>query len=672
MKISRAIALFLPCLGFLAAALNLRADEASPAPAGITSLTLNLDKPGVSVSPTFSGFMTEEINHAFDGGLYGELIQNRMFRDDEKGPVHWSVVLEGGGAGSIALDGAQPIKGGALNVCLRLDITQAGKRVGIANDGFWGIPVKPATTYQARFYAKAGTPSAGPLTVSIESLDGATTYAQAQVPKITGDWQHYSVPLTSGSDVTPTKDARFVISSAGSGTIWFNLVSLFPPTWNNRPNGTRPDIMQLLGDMNPKFLRFPGGNFLEGDWFRGRFAWKRTLGPLDQRPGHSGPWGYRSSDGMGLLEYLEWCEDLKMQPLLAVFAGYTLRGDHIEPGTALQGFVSEALEEIQYVTGDTSTKWGAERVKDGHPKPYQLTYVEVGNEDWLDRTQSYDGRFAQFYDAIRAAYPKLKIIATANVKSRVPDVIDDHYYRSPALMEGDATHYDSYSRTGPKIFVGEWATRAEGWTATSGEPTPNMKDALSDAAWLTGLERNSDLIVMQCYAPLFVNVNPGARQWEPNLIGYDAMSSYGSPSYYAQKMFSTHIGNKVVPITAQNVPMQPRPPFGPVDPKTPVIPAQIPALYYDATRDTKSGVIYLKVVNTVGTPQDVRIDLKGASHVKPDGTSIVLASDSPDDTNTITDPTKYVPVTSKTDGLGDAFTRTFAPYSVNVLEIDAK
>jgi alpha-N-arabinofuranosidase len=261
----------------------------------------------------------------------------------------------------------------------------------------------------------------------------------------------------------------------------------------------------------------------------------------------------------------------------------------------------------------------------------------------------------------------LKIIATAKVKSRVPDVLDEHFYRSPGLMEGDATHYDSYSRSGPRIFVGEWATRVGAWNKTDGEPTPNMEDALADSAWLTGLERNSDIVIMQGYAPLFVEVNPGGRQWEPNLIGYDALTSYGSPTYYALKMFSTHLGNKVIPITAQDVPMQARPAATP-DPNPP----QIPSLFYVATHDTRAGIIYLKIVNTVGTPQDVQIDLKGVTQVQPDGLSVVLSADKPADTNTITDPLKYIPATSQISGLAASFSRTIAPYSINVLQINAR
>jgi alpha-N-arabinofuranosidase len=244
---------------------------------------------------------------------------------------------------------------------------------------------------------------------------------------------------------------------------------------------------------------------------------------------------------MGLLEFLEWCEDLHIQPVLAVYAGYSLKQEHVNPGPDLQPYVDEALEEIEYVTGDAKTKWGARRAADGHPDPFPLTYVEIGNEDAFDHSKSYDGRFTQIHDAIKAKYPKLQLIATTKVTSRTPDLYDDHYYRSAADFEGDTHHYDNKDRHGPKIFVGEWAT-------TEGQPTPNLNAALGDAAWMTGLERNSDLVVMASYAPLLVNVNmnPKAWQWGTNLIGYDALTSYGSPSYYAQQMFYGNVGDKVL------------------------------------------------------------------------------------------------------------------------------
>ncbi|BCM93649.1 extracellular exo-alpha-L-arabinofuranosidase [Abditibacteriota bacterium] len=636
--------------------------------AGPATLTLDLAQAGVTVSPTLYGLMTEEINHSYDGGLYAELIQNRSFKDDTTTPLHWSPVQ---GTSAIALDESQPINE-ALTTSLKLTATVAGD--GIANDGYWGIPLKPQTTYRASFYARTDAASSGPLSVSIQNSDGTTNYAQAQVTQVTNQWQRYTVSLTTDKNVPTTAATRFVISTSKPGTFWFNLVSLFPPTFNSRPNGNRADIMGLMAGMKPTFLRLPGGNYLEGETIDTRFPWKKTLGDISERPGHPGTWRYRSSDGMGLLEYLEWCEDLKVQPVLAVYAGYSLKGDHVEPGPALQPFVDEALEEIEYVIGDATTKWGAVRAKNGHPAPFPLTYVEIGNEDGFDKSGTYDGRYTQFSDAIKAKYPQLQVISTVGgkdglgqrqkVTSRKLDIVDEHYYRNAGEMQGDAAHYDNYSRTGPKVFVGEWATR-------EGAPTTNLNAALGDAAWMTGMERNSDIVIMSCYAPLFVNVNRGGMQWPSDLIGFDAQSSYGSPSYYAQKMFGTYLGDRVVPATLGNVPMQTwQPPARRNRPAQP--PRQLPTLFAVATRASKSGTVFLKVVNSGATEQRVQISLNGAAQVATDGISVVLSSPSPDDTNTITEPTKIVPITSKINGLGRSFTRAFAPYSINVLQIETK
>jgi len=649
---------------FTMLALTSPAQTPAPSPAAATPvLTIDAGKPGTKVSPMLYGLMTEEINHSYDGGIYAELIQNRIFKDDPKDPAHWTIVLQGSGACNIALDESAPINE-ALTTCLKLDVPSAGNgRAGIANEGFWGIPVKPDTTYRASFYAKADGASPGPLTVGIESNDGKTVFAQAKVSGITGKWGQYTVTLTTSKDAQPSTDNRFVISTQSPGTYRFNLVSLFPPTWHDRPNGNRTDIMQLLADMKPTFLRLPGGNYLEGDTIETRFPWKKTLHDLSQRPGHPGCWNYRSSDGMGLLEYLEWCEDLGIEPVLAVYAGYSLKGAHVKPGPDLQPFVDEALEEIEYVIGDAGTKWGAERAKAGHPNPFPLTYVEIGNEDWFDKSHSYDARFAQIYDAIKAKCPRLQLIATTKIKGRT-DLIDDHFYRNAWQMEDDAGHYDKYDRNGPKIFVGEWATR-------EGDPTTNLNAALGDAAWMTGMERNSDIVVLSCYAPLFVNVNPGGMQWKSNLIGYDAINSYGSPSYYVQKMFNNYLGDTVVPAALENTPTQT---WQPPTPKNRPVPAprQVPTLFHVVTRDSAKGTIYLKVVNTSAAPQDMHIDLKGAGAVAPEGTSVVLTSADPRDTNSIDEPTKIVPVTSKINGVGASFTHTFAPYSINVLQIETR
>jgi alpha-N-arabinofuranosidase len=436
--------------------------------------------------------------------------------------------------------------------------------------------------------------------------------------------------------------------------------------------------MQLLADMHPAFLRFPGGNYVEGNTFATRFDWKKTIGDISQRPGHfDDAWHYWSTDGLGLLEFLGWCEDLKMQPVLAVYAGYSMRQGTIT--NELEFCVQEALDEIEYVTGGASTKWGAQRARDGHPAPFKLGFVEIGNEDNLGTAgRTYNSRFTQFYDAIKAKYPGLKIISTAPsntkiVTTRTPDVMDDHFYRSSMQMQSDTHHYDNYDRKGPKIFVGEWATR-------EGVPTPNMNAALGDAAWMTGMERNSDLVIMSCYAPLFVNVNDidntnravRSMQWSTDLIGYDALTSYGSPAYYAQKMFSRNHGDMVLPAVAENLPTREwQPPAGRGGGPPPA-PRQVPTLFFNATRDSKSGMIFLKVVNSAGTAQTVRVEIGGIARIDPKGEAVVLSAKNPEDTNSITEPTKIAPVTAPVDRLGADFTRTFPPYSITVLRIKGK
>lgn len=642
---------------------------------GPVNVEINAGQTIAPVSPQLYGLMTEEINHSYDGGLYAELVRNRNFKEDSAQAVAWDLVREGSGSGSMALDSSTPLNA-AIPASLKLTVTAASgnSRVGVANEGFWGIPAEANTAYHAMIYAKAAAGFDGPLTVSIINKDTSAVVATGQTAAITSDWKKYDVTLTTDK-IVPSAANRLVISASHPGTIWFGMVSLFPPTYANRANGNRQDIMQMLADMKPAFLRFPGGNYLEGNTAPTRFNWEQTLGDISQRPGHmDDAWRYWSSDGMGLLEFLEWCEDLHMQPLLAVYGGYSLRnGANFAPGPDLQPYVNEALDEIEYVTGDTNTKWGAERAKDGHPAPFALEYVEVGNEDQFDpKTGGYEGRFAQFFDAIRQKYPRLKIIATAPVTTRAADVIDEHFYRrSEDEMLAHANDYDTRRRGNQKVFVGEWATRI-------GSPTPNWGAGLADAAWLTGLERNSDLIVMASYAPLFINVNEGAFQWQPDLIGYNAMSSYGSPTYYVQKMFSTNHGDNILPISARNVPSKEWQPFSPdrggrgTPPLRQPMMQPIPTMFFDATRDSKSGEIYVKIVNAGDKEEPVHIAISGATSVDAKGKAITLKGSGPDETNSITAPTKIVPVNADVDGLGSDFTKTVPPYSVTIFELRSK
>ena len=627
------------------------------------ALTVDAAHPWGKVSPTLYGLMTEEINHAYDGGLYAELIRNRAFLDDAQAPVHWSVLIQPGAEAGIALDSVQPYNQ-ELTASLRLSVTKASEQhpAGVANSGYWGIPVQPNTRYRASITARAEPGFSGPVRLSIQSEDGTVVYAAKPFSGLTTEWKTFRLTLKTGA-VTPTTKARFALSLDRPGTVWLSFVSLFPPTWNNRPNGLRKDLMQMLVDLKPKFLRFPGGNYLEGDTVATRFDWKKTLGPVTQRHGHPCPWGYRSSDGLGLLEFLEWCEDMKAEPVLAVYAGYSLRGMHVKPGPDLQPFVQEALEEIEYVTGDARTSWGARRARDGHPAPFKLTYVEIGNEDWFDKSGSYEDRFGQFYDAIKARYPRLKLISTiANdqperlrVHRLKPDMIDEHYYRSTdEFLHMSPDYARKYDRSGPEIFVGEWAahedTKIRPWDppARRQPPTPTMKAALGDAVFMAAMERNSDLIRMQCYAPLLVNVSPGARQWRPDLIGYDALSSFGSPSYYAVEMFSRNLGNEILSVSSQETPVQ-----------------------ASATRDSKTGTIFLKMVNPDAEAQSLNVSVQGVTSVVGKASATTLAADL-EELNSIDRPRNVVPVQTALQDLRPAFSYRLPAHSIVVLKLRAR
>jgi len=611
--------------------------------AQVATLTIQTDKPVAKVSPTLYGLMTEEINYSYDGGLYGELISNRNFISSWSGVDEWIATPMGTAHGSAAMDRANG-PSAALPSSLKVTVTQADEAnaLGVANDGWWGIPVRPNTTYTGSLYAKGDAAGAGTkIKVSLISDDTGKALASATLQPIAGDWKQYSYSMRSAGEFTASSRNHLLVSFDRPGTVWLQLVSLFPPTYNNRANGNRVDIMEMLAAMHPAFLRLPGGNYLEGDHINERFDWKKTIGPLVDRAGHRSPWKYRSTDGMGLLEFLEWCEDLHIQPVLAVYAGYSLQQEYVKPGPDLEPYVQDALDEIEYVTGDVSTKWGAERAKDGHPTPFGLKYVEIGNEDEFDRAKTYDGRYAQFYDAFKKRYPALQLIATTPVKSRTPDVIDDHYYKRAEQFFADVHHYDKADRSGPKIFVGEWATR-------EGTPTTNMGAALGDAAWMTGMERNSDLIILASYAPLFVNVNPDGMQWASDLIGYNALSSYGSPSYYAQAMFANHLGTEVVASDLQGAGDR---------------------LFYSVTRDAAKGTVYLKIVNASSAPQQLKIALDGTASVKPTAKLVSLSAPSTAATNSIDDPKRVAPVESMVKGIGKEFTRTVPGYSIEVFDL---
>ena len=617
---------------------------AAPVLHGQAPATLNVEvsRPKTAVSPTLYGLMTEEINYSYDGGLYAELVRNRTFRSDWTGILNWFVIEKGTASAKVSVDSKEgPSEALRNSAKLEVKKSDANSPAGILNEGYWGIAVRANTRYTGSLFAKSDSEGPLPLRIALVADQSGQVLAKTSVSVTGSGWKEYKFEMQSG-DAAASSENHLELTIDRPATLWLQLVSLFPPTYHGRPNGNRIDIMEKLAAMRPAFLRFRGGNYLEGSRIETRFDWKRMIGPLVDRPTHPTTWSYHSSDGMGLLEFLEWCEDLHMQPLLGIYAGYSLGGQVVKPGPDLEPYVQEGLEEIEYVTGGNGTKWGAVRARDGHSAPFALRYVEIGNEDNFDRAGTYDGRYAQFYKAIKAKYPDLQVIATMPVKGTTPDVVDDHYYKREQGMFDEARHYDDTDRNGPKIFVGEWATR-------EGTPTPNFGAALGDAAFLTGLERNSDVVVMAAYAPLFVNVNPGAMQWSSDLIGYDALNSYGSPSYYAQVMFASCVGDHTLDSSISGTGDR---------------------FFYSVTASPDK--LCVKLVNASSTGLPVTISLNGLGA----GTHTVridtLKANTTWATNTIAHPDRIVPVRSTASVKGERVQHVMPGYAIQTLEIDLK
>jgi alpha-L-arabinofuranosidase len=569
----------------------------------------------------------------------------------------WTEVADGGAAATPVLDAAVGLNS-ALTRSLRLDFASSvasGQRAGMANGGYFGVPIVPGQRYHVSFFAKGSSGFDGPVTVSLESGDGKTTYVSARVHGIGTDWRQYSTTLIVPKNAAASTGGRFVIgvdnrdgaagkaeTVAAGSSLWLQVVSLFPPTYRNRKNGLRPDLVDLLQGMKPKILRFPGGNYVEGNTIATRWDWKTTIGPVWERPGHqNSAWGYFSDDGLGLLEYLQLAEDLGATPVLGVWAGYTLNGTVVAEAD-LAPYVQDALDLVEYVTGPVSSTWGAKRAADGHPAPFKTPYLEIGNEDWLDNSGSYDKyRYAAFYDALKAAHPEIKLIATTKVTSRPMDILDLHYYESESWFENASTMFDSYDRSGPRIFVGEYAGTAN----AGGLPTGFLGNSLGEAAFMTGMERNSDIVQMTSYAPLFANY--GHSQWNPNLIGYNQVESYGSTSYHVQSLFANNVGDKVVPVTASAT-----------------------GLYCSATIDSRSGRVHLKIVNPAGTAVSTQLTFTGRTGATADLQVLANADDTIG--NTLAAPDAITPTRSSIRGSAGVFAYTAPAHSLTVVTVSPR
>ena len=529
----------------MAGGLAVWATGAAQAQQAATTATLTIDAGAgetVQVSPTLYGAFFEEINHAGEGGLYPEMLRNRSFqeRDRKQNITGW----QGVGGATLFADTLNPLNA-ANQFALRVT-TPAGLpgRAGVANTGFWGVPVRRGATYRYLVHARTMAPGAT-LTLTLESATGQV-YARKTLNGANGDWQAFDGTLKADGD---DAQARLVITTDKPGVLWLGHVSLLPTdTFRGRENGLRPDLAQMVADMKPAFLRFPGGNYIEGYNLANAYHWPRTIGPVTDRPGHyNDAWGYWSTDGLGYHEFLQYCEDIGAAPLFGVNCGIAMGPHRLVPLNGLDPWIQEALDAIEYANGPVSTPQGARRAANGHPKPFGLKYIEIGNENGIfgggngdggTRTE-YTERYLPFYNAIKARYPDIVCIATAPINAPA-DLVDDHYYNSPTWFWQNANRYDRVSRSGPKIFVGEYAV-------TRGAGLGNLKAGLAEAAFMMGLERNSDVVKLASYAPLFVNVHD--RAWNPDTIGYDNERAYGTPSYWVQVLLAQNRPDALIPAT---------------------------------------------------------------------------------------------------------------------------
>jgi alpha-L-arabinofuranosidase len=534
-------------------------------------LNIDAEKPGARIAPTLHGIFFEEISHGGEGGLYGELVQNRGFEESRLPPgtrlengfliptrtphfssqrvsdwrmrwpvnspwPYWSLQLGGSADISLAISTDKPLHPAtpqSLQVSIAAHDPQ-GKN-NLINDGFWGIKVVKGDNYRLSFYARTDEKYKGPLQVSVQDSVGKILATHTFKPVSSKEWKRYTVTLQANA--TEGK-ARLVISFGSTGTVWLDQVSLFPEkTFKNRPNGMRADLAQLLADLKPSFVRWPGGCFVEGITIESAPNWKNSIGPLIERPGTFSPWGYWSTDGFGYHEYLQFCEDIGADALWVFNAGVSCdyRSGTYIPDDQLAPVIADVLDAIEYAVGPATSKWGKVRAANGHPAAFPLKYVEVGNEQ---HGPAYARRFNWFYDAIKKKYPDIKVIASMGIGDinrrtldsiQNTDIADEHAYKSAYWAFNNYDHFDKYKRGDYEVYVGEYATNA-------GVGRGNMLAALNDAVYILSMEKNGDLVKMSSYAPLFENVN--TRHWPVNLINFDAGRSFGRISYYTIKMMN--------------------------------------------------------------------------------------------------------------------------------------
>jgi alpha-L-arabinofuranosidase len=639
-------------------------------------IVVNVKGKGADVSPSMFGIFFEEINHAGDGGLYAELVRNRSFEELEMpegytakdgflipkpvvnhttGTVSgfkalwtketvpaWSLKAKDTLAAQMHLTKYKPKFTSAANN-LEINIRDVSEPVLLINSGYWGMNMKPGETYHLRTIVRVSPDYKGTVTAKILSEKGETLASATVKTGRAGKWNDFKTTLSpSAADARATLALEF----NSTGKVWFDYVSLFPEkTFHNRPNGLRNDVAQLLAGLHPAFVRWPGGCVVEGISLANRFEWKKTLGDPAARSGEYSTWGYRCSYGFGYYEMLQFCEDIGAGAMFVCNVGLGCQAGRMGdacPESEIGYYVDDCLDAIEYAIGGADTEWGAKRAAAGHPKPFPLKYVEIGNENW---GAEYDKRFDIFYRAIKEKYPQLTLISNHSLNGTgtvaKTDMIDPHWYVAPDYFFKNTTVFDSHPRGKYTVYVGEYACNRD----VGGG---NMTAALSEAAFINGMERNGDLVRMTSYAPLLENRNN--RCWSVNLIWLDTDRSLGRSSYYVQKMAAENRPTYNLPIS-----------------KT--LNESSFRQFFASGYDEQTGETILKVVNADNKEYSASFRLEGAENVDSSGKIISLTATSGEDENSFENPRRIYPVETVYNKFGKTFDYGFPPYSYTIMRI---
>lgn len=633
------------------------------------TFVIKANQPGAAISPNMYGVFFEDINMGADGGIYAELIKNRSF-EFFKPLMGWKVDQKPFREGAVTVINRPQASASSNPRFLRvlLDNIQEGG-LSLTNEGFRGMGIKKGLRYDLSFLYKtssSGIKIVATLLNEKKEAIGSTTVQ----PATTGDlWKKQSISFNATETV---QKGQFKISFEGNGVIDLDMVSLFPAdTWKNRPGGMRADMVQMLADMKPGFVRFPGGCIVEGFNLSQRYQWKKTIGPVEERELLINRWNfefahrpapdYFQTFGLGFFEYFQLSEDMGAEPLPILNCGMACQFNSAElaPLTDIQPYVQDALDLIEFANGDVNTNWGKVRADMGHPKPFNLKLLGVGNENWGPQ---YIERLKVFQKAIKEKYPEIKIIASSgtdpngerfdylnkNLRDMNVEFIDEHFYRPPQFFFGNAKRYDNYPRTGSKVFAGEYASHTSG--IASNQNRNNWLAALSEAAMLTGFDRNADVVQMASYAPLFAHLD--GWQWTPDLIWVDNLNSYGTPDYYVQKLYSLNKGSRVIPIHLNGD----------------VIAGQ-DSLYASASVDILTKELIIKIVNAEDKEQSVNLNFEGVKKLNPSAKLIQMQSDDLTAVNSIEQPRNISPKEFTIQLKGKNPVVKVAAYSFNIIRV---